>query len=91
MGTNQGAFIATFITLSTVLGLLGLLLLWNEQRRSLATLFLLCITLFPLPYYITHAEVRFRLVLEPVMTLLASYAAAKLLSARTGSTASMDR
>ena len=90
MGTGQGAFIATLITLSTALGLLGLLLLWNEERRSLATLFLLCIALFPLPYYITHAEVRFRLVLEPVMTLLASYAVAKLLSARTGSTASID-
>ena len=29
---------------------------------------------FPLPYYITHAEFRYRLNLDPVMTVLAAFA-----------------
>jgi len=34
---------------------------------------------FPLPYMMTHAEFRYRLVLDPVMTLCAGYAAAEIL------------
>jgi hypothetical protein len=30
--------------------------------------------LFPLPYYITHAEFRYRLVVDPLLTILAAYA-----------------
>jgi hypothetical protein len=30
--------------------------------------------LFPLPYYITHAEFRYRLVIDPLLTILAAYA-----------------
>jgi hypothetical protein len=30
--------------------------------------------LFPLPYYITHAEFRYRLVIDPILTILAAYA-----------------
>jgi hypothetical protein len=37
-------------------------------------LFLLPMTLFPLPYYITHAEFRYRLVIDPLLVILAGYA-----------------
>jgi hypothetical protein len=37
--------------------------------------------LFPLPYYITHAEFRYRLNIDPLMTILAAYAITQLDSA----------
>jgi hypothetical protein len=30
--------------------------------------------IFPLPYYITHAEFRYRLVVDPLLTILAASA-----------------
>jgi hypothetical protein len=39
-----------------------------------AALFLLPLLLFPLPYYITHAEFRYRLVVDPLLTILAASA-----------------
>jgi hypothetical protein len=39
-----------------------------------AVLFLLPLFLFPLPYYITHAEFRYRLVVDPLLTILAASA-----------------
>ena len=59
---------------TTLLGLLGLGLLFRRDR-SLAALFALPLLFFPLPYYMTHAEFRYRLNLDPVLTLLAAYAA----------------
>jgi hypothetical protein len=46
----------------------------QQRRLSLAVLFLLPLILFPLPYYITHAEFRYRLVIDPLLTILAAYA-----------------
>ncbi len=46
----------------------------KSGRVSLAVLFLLPLMLFPLPYYITHAEFRYRLVIDPLLTILAAYA-----------------
>ena len=37
-------------------------------------LFLLPILLFPLPYYMTHPDFRFRLLLDPLLTILSAYA-----------------
>jgi hypothetical protein len=34
--------------------------------------------LFPLPYYITHAEFRYRVILDPLLTILAAYAVTQL-------------
>ena len=48
--------------------------LFERSRVSLAALFLLPLMLFPLPYYITHAEFRYRLVVDPLLTILAAYA-----------------
>ena len=46
----------------------------REGRLRLAVLFLLPLMVFPLPYYITHAEFRYRLVIDPLLTILAAYA-----------------
>jgi hypothetical protein len=62
---------------TSLLGLAGLAALC-KQRRSLAVLFLLPLLIFPLPYYITHAEFRFRLVLDPLLTILSAYAVTEL-------------
>jgi hypothetical protein len=74
-GTRDGS--AIFIlhaVLTTALGTMGVWRLWQRRRYSLAALFLLPLMLFPLPYYITHAEFRYRLVVDPLLTILAAYA-----------------
>ena len=60
--------------LTTSLGWLGIWRLVKRDRLRLAALFLLPLIVFPLPYYITHAEFRYRLVVDPLLTLLAAYA-----------------
>jgi hypothetical protein len=42
--------------------------------RCIADLMALPLLLFPLPYYITHAEFRYRLNIDPLLTILAAYA-----------------
>jgi hypothetical protein len=46
--------------------------------RAFAVLMALPLLLFPLPYYITHAEFRYRLNIDPLLTLLAAYAVTQL-------------
>ena len=53
---------------------MGIWRLVREGRFRLAVLFLLPLMVFPLPYYITHAEFRYRLVVDPLLTILAAYA-----------------
>ena len=60
--------------LTTSLGLAGIWRLGKERRFSLALLFVPPLMVFPLPYYITHAEFRYRLVIDPLLTILAAYA-----------------
>jgi 4-amino-4-deoxy-L-arabinose transferase-like glycosyltransferase len=74
-GTKDGSMVfAIHAVLTTSLGLLGLWRLANERRFKLAVLFLLPLTLLPLPYYITHAEFRYRLLIDPILVILAGYA-----------------
>jgi len=65
---------------TTLLGLLGLGLLFRRDR-ALAALFALPLLFFPLPYYMTHAEFRYRLNLDPVLVVLAAYAAVEIVAA----------
>jgi hypothetical protein len=65
------------IVTTSLLGLLSLVALFR-QRRSTAMLFVLPLLVFPLPYYITHPDFRFRLVLDPLLTILAAYGVTKL-------------
>jgi 4-amino-4-deoxy-L-arabinose transferase-like glycosyltransferase len=74
-GTRNGSVIFILhAVLTTALGTLGTWHLWQRRRLSLAALFLLPLILFPLPYYITHAEFRYRLVVDPLLTILAAHA-----------------
>jgi 4-amino-4-deoxy-L-arabinose transferase-like glycosyltransferase len=71
-GTQDGSVVfAIHALLTTSLAAIGWVRLWQRRRRRLAILFLLPLLLFPLPYYITHAEFRYRLVVDPLLTILA--------------------
>jgi 4-amino-4-deoxy-L-arabinose transferase-like glycosyltransferase len=74
-GTKNGSVLfALHAVLTTGLGAMGLWRLLQERRLSMAALFLLPLMLFPLPYCITHAEFRYRLVVDPLLTILGAYA-----------------
>ena len=60
--------------LTSAFGFLGLWKLYRQRRSNLVVLFGLPFLLFPLPYYNTHAEFRYRLALDPLLTILAAYA-----------------
>ncbi len=68
--------------LTTVLGFTGLLFLYRRRMRGFAMLMALPLLLFPLPYAITHAEFRYRLDIDPLLTVLAAYAVIQLATAR---------
>ena len=71
---NGSGLFALYATFTTVFGLVGLWRLTRARRYALATCFALPLLLFPLPYYITHAEFRYRLIIDPLLTILAAYA-----------------
>ena len=65
--------VISHIVTTTLFGLWGAgLMVW--RRREDAALFVLPLVVFPLPYYVTHPDFRFRLVLEPVLIALGAYA-----------------
>jgi 4-amino-4-deoxy-L-arabinose transferase-like glycosyltransferase len=73
-GTRGGpALFWLHATFTTVLGAFGWWFLWR-RNRELAMLFAVPLLLFPLPYYVAHAEFRFRVVLDPLLSVLAAYA-----------------
>jgi 4-amino-4-deoxy-L-arabinose transferase-like glycosyltransferase len=72
--TDGSVFYAIHALLTTSLGFMGIWRLVRERRLRVAVLFLLPLMVFPLPYYITHAEFRYRLVVDPLLTILAGYA-----------------
>ena len=71
---------AVHAIVTTVFGWLGLWFVWKQRSRSLAILMALPMLLFPLPYYITHAEFRYRLNIDALMTLLAAFALSQVLA-----------
>ena len=54
------------------LGIAGLVLLWRSRQMFL--LFALPLLIYPLPYYITHADARYQYVIDPVLAILAGFA-----------------
>ena len=66
---------------TTVFGFLGLYFLYRNGMRAFAVLMALPLLLFPIPYYITHAEFRYRLNIDPLLTILAAYAVTQLIAA----------
>jgi hypothetical protein len=78
-GTGYAPGSPSHLTLPlSLLALAGLALLW--RRKEIFILFVLPVVLYPLPYYITHAEVRFQFVIDPLLAILAGYAIESLLA-----------
>ena len=75
---NGSGLFAIHAIFTTMLGFVGLWLLARSRRYTLAILFALPLIVFPVPYLITHAEFRYRLVIDPLLTLLAGYAITEL-------------
>jgi 4-amino-4-deoxy-L-arabinose transferase-like glycosyltransferase len=83
-GTQNGSLLFVLhATAGSLLGLFGLFRLFRGHRISEAMLFLIPILLFPNPYYITHAEFRYRLVIDPEMAILAAFALVSIFSSQT--------
>jgi hypothetical protein len=73
MPSNSSKLITAEISITTVLAAAGLVFLW--RNRSMARSLLTApFFLYPLPYYLTHADIRFRLVLEPIALMMSVYA-----------------
>jgi hypothetical protein len=78
-GSRHGSILfAVHALFTTIFGFGGLWLLARSKRYALSLLFALPMALFPLPYLITHAEFRYRLVLDPILTIFSGYALAEL-------------
>jgi hypothetical protein len=75
--------------LTTILGGIGLALL-SRRQRTVAVLVGLPLLLFPLPYYVTHAEFRYRLDLDPLLTILAAYAVTHFVVAWSAQRSAID-
>ena len=60
--------------LTSIGGVAGLISLYKRSEWHVALLYCIPFIFFPLPYYITHAEFRYRLVLDPLLTVLTAYA-----------------
>jgi hypothetical protein len=76
---NPSGLVILYISLTTLGGVTGLLRL-ARNNAGLASYFLLPMLLFPVAYYITHPDFRFRLVLDPMLVALT----ASLFSGRSG-------
>jgi hypothetical protein len=90
-GSSEGSFIFVLHACATTLfGWLGLWMLFRKGQRSLAALFFLPLLVFPLPYYITHAEFRYRLIIDPLLTILAAGALVALFQRFSSATRTSD-
>lgn len=80
-GTQGGSLLFLLhATLCSCLAVCGLVLLWRRGHRSLCCSVGLVLLVFPLPYYLTHAEFRYRLVLDPLLCAFAAPALQGLLN-----------
>jgi hypothetical protein len=78
-GSRHGSkLFAVHAVFTTAFGFAGLWLLVRSRRYAIALLFALPAAVFPLPYLITHAEFRYRLVIDPLLTLFSGYALTEL-------------
>jgi 4-amino-4-deoxy-L-arabinose transferase-like glycosyltransferase len=57
------------IMITSLLSIAGLLM----QRKTSGLLLLIPLLIFPLPYYVTHPDFRFRLLLEPITLILTAW------------------
>jgi 4-amino-4-deoxy-L-arabinose transferase-like glycosyltransferase len=81
-GNADGSpFYAVHAVLTAVFGFAGVALIYRRRMRAYAILFALPLLLFPFPYYITHAEFRYRLNIDALLTIPAAYAVTQLAAA----------
>jgi 4-amino-4-deoxy-L-arabinose transferase-like glycosyltransferase len=81
-GNADGSpFYAVHAALTAIFGFAGIVLIYRRRMRAYAILFALPLLLFPFPYYITHAEFRYRLNIDALLTIPAAYAVAELAAA----------
>lgn len=70
-GNKSGSILfAVHALLTTTLGLIGLLSFRRTSRNDVVMAAFIAMLLFPLPYYLTHAEFRYRLVVDPLLLVL---------------------
>lgn len=55
-------------------------LLLAKRKSEYLMIYLLPLLLFPLPYYFTHTDTRFRSAIDPLLTILAAYSISAFLS-----------
>ena len=68
-----------FCTAFSVLAILGCILaLGSGWAERLPLVF--CVAIFPVPYYLTHTTLRYRHPIDPVLTLLAVWAVARVMA-----------
>ena len=78
-GSRGGSKIfAMHAVFTTVFGLAGLWMLARSKRYALAILFALPLAVFPLPYMITHAEFRYRLIVDPMLAMFSGFAVTEI-------------
>ncbi len=63
----------------SVLAFAGLALLWRSQTAL--RLYAIPLAIYPLPYYLTHADPRFRHMIDPLLAILAAHAVVTLVRA----------
>ena len=82
MGSGSRPGVRAYVihaSITTVFGLCGLIQLLRQRSHS-AVFFCIVLLLFPLPYYITHAELRYRLVIDPLLLALTAVSVEAILS-----------
>ena len=71
---RSSVLFALHATTTTLFGLAGLIGLLRSRWREGAVFFAVPLALFPLPYYVSHAEFKYRLIVDPLLCVLAAHA-----------------
>lgn len=71
LGNAHGVWLG--IPLLSLAGLAGAVLLLRE-RNPWTGVYLIMLVVYPLPYYVTHADLRYRHPIEPILAIISAYA-----------------
>ncbi len=66
-----------FLSLLSLLSIAGLYCMFREGRGTTAILYCLVLLSFPVPYYLSHLDPGFRHPVDPLLVILACYAATR--------------
>jgi hypothetical protein len=73
----DGSWVMVAYSCATLTGGLAGLYLLMRRKSALGVFFALPLVMFPVPYYVTHPDFRFRLVVDPLLVALLGYAAGR--------------